>query len=240
MHARDAVDFGPVFGPSSFAAGAASPTASVIVAEPASSFRSGVSSVLARDADIIVAAVGSSAGLVRACTFRAPHVALVAMDLPSAGGIATVGRLQQVAPGVRIVVWSDEPNDGCAVAAIRAGARGVLQRDITPAAIVRCVKRVAAGQWTLPRHLVGSVLDELQHGHRCSRAERGLDALSQRELQVLGLVSDGHGNGAFARRLEISGSTVKRHVHNVLKKLAVPSRAAAAGIYGSAYSYADD
>jgi two-component system nitrate/nitrite response regulator NarL len=240
MPARDAVHFGPLFGPAALMAGAASATIRVIVAEPASSFRSGVSRVLAGDAGILVAAVGSSAGLVRACAFRAPHVALVTLDLPSDGGIATVERLQQVAPSVRIVVWSDEPDDGCAVAAIRAGARGVLQRDIAPPALLRCVKQVAAGQLTLPRHLVGLVLDELQRGPRRSRAELGLAALSEREHQVLRLVSDGHGNEAIGQQLAISESTVKHHVHRLLNKLAVPSRAAAAAIYGSAYSYIDD
>lgn len=206
----------------------------VIVAEPASPFRAGVSAQLARDAGIDVAAVGSSDGAVRACASRPPDVVLVALLLPPDGGLATVERITVVAPQVHCVVWSDGPDGTAAVAAIRAGARGVVERSIAPAGLIRCIKQVAAGEVSLPRHLVEVVLSELQSVERVGRAKVDLAALSPREREVLALVGEGYKNRAIALRLGLSEYTVKRHVHNVLTKLAVPSRSAAAGIYGSA------
>jgi DNA-binding NarL/FixJ family response regulator len=208
----------------------------VIVAEPASPFRAGVSAQLARDADLDVAAVGSSDGTVRACASRPPNLVLVALHLPPDGGLATAERITAVAPSVQIVVWSDELDGATAVAAIRAGARGVVDRGITPHSLIRCIKQVAAGQVSLPRHLVGVVLNELQRVERVGRAKVDLAALSPREQEVLALVGEGYKNRAIAVRLGLSEYTVKRHVHNVLTKLAVPSRSAAAGIYGSAHA----
>jgi DNA-binding NarL/FixJ family response regulator len=208
----------------------------VIVAEPASAFRGSVVSALLRDPGIDVAAVGTSAGVVRACASRAPDVVIIAADLPPEGGISTVERVAAVAPGVQLVLWGDALDGALALAALRAGARGVLDRDISAAALVRCVKQVAAGQASLPRHLVEHVITELQGAERRTRAQFDLAGLSQREREVLALVGDGCRNRAIASLLGISEFTVKRHVHNILEKLDVPSRAAAARLYGSAFA----
>jgi DNA-binding NarL/FixJ family response regulator len=217
-----------------FAAAEAPAAIRVVVAEPASSFRSRISGILARESIFDVAAVSTSEGIIRACTSHPPDVALVAMNLPSAGAIATTARLREIAPSVRIVVWLDTPDGDAAVAALRAGARGILDREVPPAALVRCVKHVAAGEASLPRHLVAHVIAALQTDHGRSVAQFYVSVLTRREREVLALVGEGCANRDIARRLAISEFTAKRHVHNLLEKLAVPSRAAAAGIYGSA------
>ena len=191
---------------------------------------------LANAPGIDVAAVGSSEGVIRACASRAPDVALVVVDLPPEGGLSTVERVRAVAPGVQVIVWSNDLDGDMALAALRAGARGVLERNISAAALVRCVSQVAAGQASLPRHLVEHVIDELQGAERRGRAKFELAGLSLREREVLALVGEGHSNREIARQLSISEFTVKRHVHNILEKLGVPSRAAAARLYGSAFA----
>jgi DNA-binding NarL/FixJ family response regulator len=208
----------------------------VIVAEPTSRFRSSVVSCLANSPGIDVAAVGSSDGVVRACASRAPNVALIVVDLPPEGGLATVERVRMVAPGVQVIVWGDALDGDMALAAVRAGARGVLERDISAAALVRCVAQVAAGNASLPRHLVDHVIEELLSAERRGRAKFELAGLSLREREVLALVGEGDSNRDIALQLSISEFTVKRHVHNILEKLGVPSRAAAARLYGSAYA----
>jgi DNA-binding NarL/FixJ family response regulator len=135
-----------------------------------------------------------------------------------------------------VIVWGHALNGDAALAALRAGARGVLERDITAAALVRCVSQVAGGQTSLPRHLVEYVINELQSAERRGRATFELAGLSLREREVLGLVGEGQSNREIARQLSISEFTVKRHVHNILEKLGVPSRAAAARLFGSAYA----
>jgi DNA-binding NarL/FixJ family response regulator len=205
----------------------------VVVAEPASPFRNRIGLILAGATGFDVAAVGTSDGLLKACVFHPPTVVLVATSLPPDGAITTVERLTEAAPTVRSVVWTGESDIGAALAALRVGARGVLARDVTPGALIRSLRQVAAGHVLLPRSVVGPVIDQLQNDYRRGPAQH-VSTLSRRERQVLALIGDGHSNRAIADRLGIAEPTVKRHVHNVLKKLDARSRAAAANIYGSA------
>ena len=114
-------------------------------------------------------AVGTSAGMVRACASRRPDVALVADDLPADGGVRTVERLVAAIPAVLVVVWTDTPDGEDALAAIRAGARGVLARDIGRDALTRSIMQVAAGEVALPRYLARAVVEELQGIERRSQ-----------------------------------------------------------------------
>ena len=157
---------------------------------------------------------------------------LVATSLPPDGAITTVERLTEAAPAVRT---SCGPTNLRATRRWRRFAWGpaAFWRDVTPGALIRSVRQVAAGHVSLPRSIIGPVIDELQNDYRRGPA-RHVSTLSRRERQVLALIGDGHSNRAIADRLGIAEPTVKRHVHNVLKKLDAPSRAAAANIYGSA------
>jgi DNA-binding NarL/FixJ family response regulator len=206
----------------------------VILGEPASPFRTSLVCDLARRPELEVVAVGTSAGMVRACASRRPDVALVADDLPPDGGVSTVERLVIAAPEVLVIVWTDMPDGEDALAAIRAGARGVLARDIGRDALARSIRQVAAGEVALPRYLARAIVEELQGIERRSPGPVALSLLSAREQEVLALVGDGRQNREIAARLGISEFTVKRHVHNILGKLDVPSRAAAARLHGSA------
>ena len=225
-------------GPANNAAGSAS--VRVILGEPASTFRTSVVADLARRAELEVVAVGTSTGFVRACASRRPDVALVADDLPPDGGVDTIEQLAVAAPDVLVVVWTDEPNGDDALAALRAGARGVLARQIGCDALTRALMLVAAGEVVLPRDLERAVVDELQGLERHSPGRLALTLLSAREREVLALVADGRGNRDIAANLRISEFTVKRHVHNILAKFDVPSRAAAARLHGSARAVGAD
>jgi DNA-binding NarL/FixJ family response regulator len=210
----------------------------VILGEAASPFRTALVADLARRPELEVVAVGTSAGMVRACAWRRPDVALIADALPPDGGVNTVERITAVAPDVRVVVWTDQATGANALAAVRAGARGVLARQIGRDALTRSIIRVAAGEVALPRGLERALVDQLQGLERHPPGLNMLTRLSPRERQVLALVADGHGNHDIAATLGISHATVKRHVHNILRKLDAPSRAAAARLHGSARAVA--
>jgi DNA-binding NarL/FixJ family response regulator len=194
---------------------------------------------LARRPELDVVAVGTSTGVVRACASRRPGVAVITDDLPPDGVVTTVEQISVVAPGVHVVVWGDQPTGVDALAALRAGARGVLARQIGGDALTRAILRVAAGEVALARELERAVIDQLQDLER-PPGFTALTLLSGRERQVLALVADGRGNHDIATTLGIADATVKRHVHNILRKFDVPSRAAAARLHGSARAVACD
>ena len=113
---------------------------------------------------------------------------------------------------------------------VRAGARGIIERTVHSTGLVRVVRHAAAGEITLPRRYCGYVLDEFARVERRVDARAALLPLSRRECEVLALIVKGCRNREIAETLSISELTVKRHVHNMLEKLRVPTRSAAVSL----------
>jgi len=206
----------------------------IIVAEAPPIFRSGVTLLLGREPEFVVLECGTLAGLLETVAKACPDVALIDLDLPPSGGIEAVSRVSRQCPGARLVVWGHDPSPDDVLAAIRAGARGVLDKRISPTGLIRSLQRTARGEAPLSRQLVGPVIDELQRLELRADARLEVAVLSPRERQVLGLVATGARNRNVAEQLAISELTVKRHVHNILEKLGVRSRGEAARLFRAA------
>ena len=201
----------------------------VLVADANSVFRSGVVALLDREADIRAIPCASADMLLAQVAEVRPGVVLIDVDL-GAGGIAAISRVKLRCPAVEAVAIAASPGRELVLAAVRAGARGIIERTVHSASLARIVRRAAAGEVTLPRHLLGHVLDELARVERRVDANVALNPLSSRERQVLSLIGEGRRNREIAEILSISELTVKRHVHNMLEKLRVPTRAAAVSL----------
>ena len=109
-----------------------------------------------------------------------------------------------------------------AAAAMRAGAAGVLYKDVDPDALVRAIRAIHDGHLLLAPEAAGTLL------HATSTPGRGLDALTSREREVLAELARGRSNREIARVLRVSEKTVKAHVSSVLAKLGVQDRTQAA------------
>jgi DNA-binding NarL/FixJ family response regulator len=118
---------------------------------------------------------------------------------------------------VLVLVLTSATEPSAAAAAVRAGAAGVVYKDIDPAALVRAIRSVHDGNVLLAPEAVGSLI-------RGSRA----DTLTAREREVLAGIADGKSNREIARLLRVSEKTVKAHVSAVLAKLGVQDRTQAA------------
>jgi DNA-binding NarL/FixJ family response regulator len=206
----------------------------VLVADPLPIFRSGVRSVLAREPEFEVAEAASLDELVARATPLNPDVVLVDVALPPEGGLAAVRCLAASFRG-RLVVWGLECGDDHAVDAIFAGASGFLPKELEPEGFVRSLRGLARGEAPLPRGLVAAMIEALHAVDARERARQTAERLSYRERQVLGLVASGARNRQIAEALAISEFTVKRHVQNILHKLDVGSRSAAAAFHRTAF-----
>lgn len=202
----------------------------VVVADGNSVFRSGVVALLAREHDIRAVPSASTVMLLAQVDDLRPAVILVDVDLAPRGGIEAIARIKRRAPGTQAVAIATAPDRELVLAAVRAGARGIIERTVHSASLARIVRRAATGEVTLPRHLLGHVLDELARVERRVDANVALTPLSMREREVLALIGQGRRNREIAQILSISELTVKRHVHNMLEKLHVPTRAAAVSL----------
>jgi DNA-binding NarL/FixJ family response regulator len=205
----------------------------VVVADDLAILRSGVRDVLVSESDFEVIEARDLEEVRAIVERHAPDIALVDLDLPPVGGIAAVAHLAR--SETSSIVWSFEPTRKTVLEAIGAGARGYLDKEISPQALVRALRGVVRGEAALSRELVTLLIDALHGVEERERVRDQAAVLSSREREVLALVSRGARNREIGEELHISEFTVKRHVQNILNKLEVPSRRAAAAVYRSAY-----
>lgn len=207
---------------------------SVVVADNGPIFRSGVRHLLERERDFAVFEAEDLPDLARALELQAPQIALVDLDLPPSGGVAAVARLAARCD-TQMIVWSFDIRRDAVLAAVAAGAKGYLHKRISPTGLVRSLRGVVKGEAPLSRDLTTLVVAAVHGLEERDRVRDRAVLLSAREREVLALVARGARNRQIAQSLSISEFTVKRHMQNILHKLGVPSRRAAATFYRAAF-----
>jgi DNA-binding NarL/FixJ family response regulator len=129
-------------------------------------------------------------------------------------------------PTTRVIVMDLLPVREDVAEFIRAGANGFLVKDATVAECVSTIRAVAKGAEIAPARLAGTVLSRIADraiGHTEPDALEGV-RMTNREREIVGLISEGLSNKDIAQRLDIATYTVKSHVHNILEKLALHTR----------------
>lgn len=199
----------------------------VVVVDDHPMVRRGITSLLAARDDIEMVGEAATAGDgIAAVAEHVPDVVLADLVLPDSDGVSHIRALADASPHSAVVVLTSYSDDAHVFPALAAGARSYLLKDVGPDELVAAIGRAAAGVATLSPAVADRVITEL----RAPRTSGGVPstALSERELEVLRLVADGHPNAEIARQLYISEKTVKSHVSNVLAKLQVADRTQAA------------
>jgi DNA-binding NarL/FixJ family response regulator len=153
---------------------------------------------------------------------RPPDVILLDLKLPGMDGIAVLNELKASRNPARVLVLTSLTDHAAAAAVMRAGAAGVLYKDVDPDALVRAIRAVHDGHLLLAPEAAGTLL------RPAAWPARGLDALTGREREVLAELAQGRSNREIARALHVSEKTVKAHVSSVLAKLGVQDRTQAA------------
>jgi len=182
--------------------------------------RQGLVALLSVQDDIAVAGeAGDGPAAISLAGSVSPDVVLLDLKLPGMDGVAV---LSELAGKYRVLVLTSATDPVWADRALRAGASGVVYKDIDPDALVRAIRSVHDGNVLLAVGAAASL--------RGGPAGRGgsLDALTPREREVLGHIAAGRSNREIARALHVSEKTVKAHVSSVLAKLGVQDRTQAA------------
>ena len=189
---------------------------SVLIVDDHPVVRQGLRALLEVQDDMTVAGeAGDGPAAISLAESLRPDIVLLDLKLPGMDGVAVLRPLR--AAGLRVLVLTSATEPSAAAAAVRAGAAGVVYKDIDPAALVRAIRSVHDGNVLLAPEALGSLV-------RGSRA----DTLTAREREVLAGIADGKSNREIARLLRVSEKTVKAHVSAVLAKLGVQDRTQAA------------
>jgi two-component system NarL family response regulator len=194
----------------------------VLIADDHRLMREGTAALLRLDERIEViglAADGQEA--LRLAERRAPDVALVDLAMPRLGGIETCTILRDRHPELEVLILTASEREEDLYAALRLGAAGYLLKDMPPRELVDAVLEAGRGEPRIAPAMAGRILAEMDSGDP-------LEALTDREREVLALLADGLRNREIAERLVISEPTVKTHVRHVLEKLRFRNRAEAA------------
>jgi NarL family two-component system response regulator LiaR len=191
----------------------------VLIVDDHAVVRQGLHFWLAQQPDLTV--VGEGEDGERAVALAAelqPDVVLLDLLLPKLGGAAAIAAIKRVASGAQVVVLTSYHDDARIFSAIKAGALSYLLKDAKPHELALAVRRAAQGQSSLHPQVATRML----HAMRDDAAPP--DALTPRELEVLGAIARGRTNRAIAAELVISEQTVKTHVSSILAKLHLAHR----------------
>ena len=201
----------------------------VLIVDDHEMFRHGLQSALEQVDDIaVVAECEDGAAAVRVTGRLTPDVVLMDVNMPGMTGIEAAQQIIEAHPDVRIVMLTASEREGDLFSSIRAGASGYLLKSASTDEVADAVRTVAHGQALVSPAMTPKLLAEFND--LATRAEDGDDErrLTRREIEVLGLITQGLSNKQIAAQLVISQNTVKNHVRNILEKLRLRSRAEAA------------
>jgi NarL family two-component system response regulator LiaR len=207
----------------------------VLIVDDHAVVRKGVRGYLEAQPDIAIAgeaACGEEA--VRLAAESQPDVILMDLVMPGMDGVEATWRLRQVSPRSQVIVLTSYHDDEHIFPAIKAGALSYLLKNVRPEELADAVRAAAQGEAVLDSPVATRVLQEVRENlpivdlaAPASAAQPLVEPLSERELEVLGLVAHGFTNREIADRLFIAHGTVKRHNNNIYGKLQVRHRAEA-------------
>lgn len=191
----------------------------VLLADDHPVYREGLRAVVeASDRHALVGEAADGLEAVALAVTERPDVVLMDLHMPGLNGVDATARLRTAAPEVAVVVLTMVEDPASVSAALRAGARGYLLKGATPREVLAAVDAAAAGQSVLDPGVTASLLAGP------ARPSGPFAALSERELEVVGLLADGADNAAIAAALYLSPKTVRNYVSAILDKTGCGSR----------------
>jgi len=198
-------------------------TIRVLLADDHVLVRQGIRQFLEESGDIVVVAeAGDGAEALRLVQEFQPDVAVVDIRMPEITGVEATRRIKQHFPGVRVLVLTAYDDDPYVQALLKAGADGYVLKTARAAELVQAVRDVYHGLTALSPAIATKVVRQVTH--RPPNASQGVEALTEREVEVLRLAAEGMTNREIGQALSISHRTVQGHLANVYGKLQVNSR----------------
>ena len=194
-------------------------------------FREGLRTLLSVHPDFeVVGEAANGLEAIRLVRLHLPSVVLMDLQMPVLDGVAATRRLHEEQPDCRVIVLTTFDDDEMVFDGLRAGAVGYLLKDAPSEKLAEAIRVAARGETFLQPSVAAKVVAEFARLTRkpLRSSNSVIEPLSERELEILRLITQGASNREIAGKLFLAEGTVKNHVTNILGKLEVRDRTQAA------------
>lgn len=193
----------------------------VLLADDHAVVRAGICQFLQQADDIdVIAEASDGQEAMDLITQQQPDVAVLDIQMPKASGIEVTRWVREHHREVGVLILSAYDDDPYVMAVIQAGANGYVLKTASPVEIIQAVRDVHEGKSALDSEIVQKMVAHVSSGIQ----DQPVDKLTERELEVLGLVAKGFTNKAIGVQLGISDRTVQGHLAHIFSKLQSASR----------------
>jgi len=205
-------------------------TIKVLIADDHAFYREGVRAFLGNTSEIeVVGEANNGEEAVAKAKELAPNVILMDLKMPGINGIEATRHIHETNAEIGVLVLTMFDDDDSVFAAMRAGARGYLLKDADKDEVVRAIVAVERGEAIFSPTIAQRMIQYFSTSSASSKKSQPDEfaELTERELEILNLIAQGHNNMVISNKLSLSIKTVQNYVSSILTKLQVADRAQA-------------
>jgi DNA-binding NarL/FixJ family response regulator len=200
----------------------------MLIAEDQTLLRDGLRTILElEDGFTVVGVAADGAEAVQLAQQTTPDIVLMDVQMPRLNGVLATARLTAALPKTRVIILTTFDYDEYVFEGVKAGARGYLLKDMPASDLLAAIRRVHAGESIVQPDVATRLIVEFSRQRSIALSHEG-EGLSDREREVLRLISEGLSNREISNNLALAEGTIKNYVSIILDKLHAANRTQAA------------
>jgi two-component system nitrate/nitrite response regulator NarL len=199
-------------------------TIRIILADSQAIYRVGIRKVFAVEDDLRVVAQADSLENLRSAIQRYPTDVVLLEGNLLTGTTNAIPELLRLAPDVKLIVQAVGTDESQTVELYRRGVRGIVSRSISPDLLVRCVRRIAAGETWIDNQSVNWVIEAYRAQAAALVSPRNQPRLSPKEMAIITCITQGKRNKEIAFQLGTTEQVIKNYLRKIYDKLGVSDR----------------
>jgi DNA-binding NarL/FixJ family response regulator len=197
----------------------------VLIADDHPLFRDGLRTLLQSGSDTeVVGETATGEETITQADILQPDVILMDINMPGINGIEATRRILHASPHISILIVTMYEDDDSVFAAMRAGARGYLLKGADQEETLRAIKAVSRGEAIFSPAIARRLIRYFSPTRAATTPPQAFPELTEREREILTLLSQGQNNAGIAQHLFLSPKTVRNHLSNIFNKLQVADR----------------
>src|SRR5579864_777810 len=208
----------------SLEAGAKPGVLRIILADSQAIYRVGIRKIFALEDDLRVVAQADSLDNLRSAVERYPSDVVLLEGAMISNSPSAIAEILRIAPAAKVIIQAVANDESHTVELYRSGVRGIISRSISPDLLVRCVRRIAAGETWIDNQSVNWVIEAYRAQAAALVSPKSQPRLSPKELAIIGCITQGKRNKEIAFQLGTTEQVIKNYLRKIYDKLGVSDR----------------